>query len=308
MGDILRTLWKSLLFHPFLNLLLLLYALLGNNLGLAVIVLAVLIRIILLPSTRKQMDMTRKMADLRPRINELQKKYKHNQEILAKEQMKLYREVGYNPVGCLGSFLPQILILAAIIGVIRTLTDGNFDGVYPVVKDFVFGDGEMRLNTHFLLWDLGNSYTNIAQSEGYFAFKAIPYLLLGIAVGIVQYFASKFTQAAQSSSTKVVKTNKDEPMSQEEMQAQMAKSMTTIFPFMTAFFTISAPAVLGLYWFVQSLMMVGQYKFMNQDKSKSNPEIMIENIDSERVNRNNSSKIEKKSKPKKKSKKKRSKR
>jgi YidC/Oxa1 family membrane protein insertase len=248
-----------------MNILLVLYALFGDNLGLAVIAIAILARLVLLPSTKKQTLMTRKMADLKPRLEVLQKKYKNNQEQLAKEQMKLYKDVGYNPVGCLGSFLPQILILAAIIGVIRAITDQDFEGVYPVVYDFVFGDGPAHLNTNFLVWNLSDTYTAIAKDSGYLSLQAMPYLILGLAVGVVQFVSTKFMQYMQGMSTP--STGKDEAMSQQEMQAQISKSMTTIFPLMTVFFTLSAPAVLGIYWFAQSLMMIVQYFLIDKDRS-----------------------------------------
>ena len=153
MKELFSTGWKALVFHPFLNLLLILYSLFGNNLGWAVIVLAILSRLLLIPSTRKQMGMTKIMSDLKPQLEKLQKKYKNNQEELAKEQMKLYKKVGYNPLGCFGSFMPQLIILAAIIGVIRTITEGTFEGVYPYVRDWLFdGSMDITLNTRFLFW------------------------------------------------------------------------------------------------------------------------------------------------------------
>ncbi|GAB4156950.1 MAG: hypothetical protein Fur003_0510 [Candidatus Dojkabacteria bacterium] len=236
----------------------------------SVIVFAILSRALLIPSTKKQTQMTSKMADLRPRLQELEKKYKHNREALAKEQMKLYKEVGYNPLGCLSSFLPQILILAAIFGVIRTVTSQNFDGLYPFIKDFVFGNAKPALETHFLWWDLSKQYNNLAKEVGYFDLSVLPYLLLAIGVGVVQYLSSRFIQLMQSGSNmnapKALK-NSDQPMSPEEMQAQMSKSMNLMLPLMTAFFTVSAPAVLGIYWFVQSIAYILQYFVIDRNKA-----------------------------------------
>lgn len=268
--NILRSAWNLLLAYPLMNVLLVFYALFGGNFGWAVIAVAIITRLMLLPATKKQMLMTQKMSGLKPKLEELKKKYANNQEQLAKEQMKLYKEVGYNPVGCLGTFLPQMLILAALISVIRALTSGNFDGIYPFVQNFVFPNGEIHdLNTNFMIWDLSKTYSTIAKDTGYLSFEALPYLVLGVAVGLVQYVSSKFMQVMQTANTPtVVKSNKDEALSQGEMQEQMTKSMTTIFPLMTAFFTLTAPAVLGVYWFVQSLMMVVQYFLLDKERSK----------------------------------------
>jgi YidC/Oxa1 family membrane protein insertase len=271
MLNILSTLWDTLLFHPFLNILLFLDHLFGDNLGLAVIVIAIVVRLLLIPLTKKQMETTEKMSSLKPKLEKLQKKYKHNQEKLAKEQMKLYREVGYNPIGCVGTFLPQMVILIAFINVIRAVTDGNFEGVYPFVEDLVFNGGDMVINTKFLIWDLAEDFGALADSFGYFSVKTLPYLGLAISVGLVQFFSTKFVRKVQGSPTPTPpatsKTDEDDPMSANEMQAQLTNSMTTIFPFMTAIITLNAPAVLGLYWLVQSLMMVVQYIIIDKEKS-----------------------------------------
>ena len=100
--------WNEVLYRPSLNLIIFLYSILWNNLGLAIIVIAIIFRLLILPFIKKQTEMTKKMAALGPQLKELQKKYKNNPEKLSMEQLKLYRKVGYNPLGCLTSFLPQI--------------------------------------------------------------------------------------------------------------------------------------------------------------------------------------------------------
>jgi membrane protein insertase Oxa1/YidC/SpoIIIJ len=48
----------------------------------------------------------------------------------------------------------------------------------------------------------------------------------------------------------------------------MQKSTMFLLPLMTVFFTISMPAALGWYWFVQSLLLVLQYFSLDFDKTK----------------------------------------
>jgi membrane protein insertase Oxa1/YidC/SpoIIIJ len=47
---------------------------------------------------------------------------------------------------------------------------------------------------------------------------------------------------------------------------EMMNSMNVMFPFLTAFITLSTPAVLGFYWFIQSLMLILQYLFIDREK------------------------------------------
>ncbi len=263
--------WNNFLFYPVLNLLLSLYHFFGDNLGWAVVVIAVLVRLLLIRSTKKQMTMTKTMATLKPKLDALNKKYANNKELLAKEQIKLYKKSGYNPLGCLFNFIPQMIILIVIIQVIRVVTtEDNYEGLYPFVEAWINGSAkEFVIDTRFYLWDLGKNYMEIAKEYGYFATQGIAYLVLSLLVGVIQFISSKFMQAMQSLDKKETKKKpkKDEPMAPEEMQKQMMKSMTTIFPLLTVYITLTVPSVLGVYWLVQSAMLVVQYYFIDKEKT-----------------------------------------
>jgi YidC/Oxa1 family membrane protein insertase len=51
--------------------------------------------------TRKQLNATKAMQTLQPKLAELQKKHAKDKQKLAEEQMKLYKESGVSPTGCL---------------------------------------------------------------------------------------------------------------------------------------------------------------------------------------------------------------
>ncbi len=277
MKEFFGVIWKTIFVNPSLNLLILLYGLFGNNLGLAVIGLAVVIRLILIPGTKKQLEMTKKMSDIKPRLDELQVKYKNNKELMAKEQMKLYKEFGYNPLGCVTTLVPQILILSAIYGVITAISKGFLDGLYGFVQDWVFGDAQPAIfNLNFLFWDLTKSF-NTFKNLTIIDPQRLPYLVLGIIVGSIQYVTTLFIQNFQMYGKKKKKSNTDakEPMSQDEMQMQMSKSMITIFPVMTAYITLSQPSILGIYWIAQSVMSVVQYIIIDRKRSFSTIKKMI---------------------------------
>jgi YidC/Oxa1 family membrane protein insertase len=72
---------------------------------LAIVVIAVLVRLILFPLSNKQFASMRKMAQIAPRLQELQAKYAG--EELMRRQMELYKRYGINPMsGCLYALLP----------------------------------------------------------------------------------------------------------------------------------------------------------------------------------------------------------
>jgi YidC/Oxa1 family membrane protein insertase len=267
------TIWETIFFNPLLNLMILLYDFFGNNLGLAILGIAVIARLIMIPLTKKQTTMTKKMASLKPELDKLQKKYGENKEKLAQEQVKLYKKVGYNPLGCLGTFVPQLLILSVLIGVIRAVTNSNLEGLYPWVVEMTGIAKDSAINTKFLFWELTTNYNAVSAEFGKFSLEALPYIALSILVGITQYFTTIFTQKMQQVSTpkkKEVKkkVEKTQEQSMEEMQEKMQKSTMLLFPIMTAFFTISMPAALGWYWMLQSLLLIIQYLSLDFDKTK----------------------------------------
>src|SRR4030066_75848 len=107
-------LWNTIILEPVLNSLIALTTMLGGSFGLAIIVLTVVVRLALFPLTVRQTQSTKAMQTLQPRIQELQKKYAKNQQKLQQETMKLYKEAGINPLGCLWPMLIQLPIWIAL--------------------------------------------------------------------------------------------------------------------------------------------------------------------------------------------------
>ncbi len=105
---------------PFGYLLSWLYQL-TNNYGLAMILFAVLVKVILMPITAKGKKSTMKMSRLQPRIQAIQKKYEDDKQKQNEAIQKLQQEEGASMGcgGCLWSFVP-ILILFPLFSVIRS--------------------------------------------------------------------------------------------------------------------------------------------------------------------------------------------
>lgn len=94
------------------------------NYGLAIILLTIIVKSILFPLTYKQMVSMKKMADLQPKIKEIQAKFKSQPEKANAAVMELYKDNKVNPLsGC----LPLLIQMPVFIGLYRTLaTPGLF--------------------------------------------------------------------------------------------------------------------------------------------------------------------------------------
>lgn len=108
----------NILLKPFAWLLLMMYNLV-NNYGIALIMFAILVKLILFPVSLKGKRSMIKMNMLSSKTQKLQKMYGNNQTKYNEELQKLYEEEGVNPMGgCLWSFIP-LIILIPLYGVIR---------------------------------------------------------------------------------------------------------------------------------------------------------------------------------------------
>ena len=92
--------WEQIIVNPFTNVLLMIYKLIGGNFGVAIILFTILIRLITHPLMVSQIKGSTKMQELQSSKEwlDIQKKYKGDKEKLAQEQMKYYKEIGYNPL------------------------------------------------------------------------------------------------------------------------------------------------------------------------------------------------------------------
>ncbi len=118
--------WGWAIFRPFTKAIFYTFRFLYDvipNYGWVIIVFALLVKLLLWPLTHKSYVGMQKMKEVMPRQKALQEKYKGNPTKLQQEMMKLYKEVGYNPLsGCL-PMLIQIPILFPIYQVFRESID-----------------------------------------------------------------------------------------------------------------------------------------------------------------------------------------
>ena len=83
-----------------------------GDIGIAIILLTILIRILLIPIFRAQIVSQRRMQMLQPELRAIQAKYKGDRARISAEQMQLYKDRGVNPAsGCLPSMLQLVLLM-----------------------------------------------------------------------------------------------------------------------------------------------------------------------------------------------------
>jgi|SRR5690554_1078564 len=109
------------------NILQYFYDTLGVGWGGAIILLTVLIKIILFPTSLSQVRSMEGMKKIQPKLKEIQEKYKKNPEELQKRTMELYKTHNVNPLGGCLPMLIQIPFLWALFGVLNNPDQFNID-------------------------------------------------------------------------------------------------------------------------------------------------------------------------------------
>jgi YidC/Oxa1 family membrane protein insertase len=219
------TLWETLIYEPLYNALLYISSILpGADIGLGVVALTIIVRIILMPLSKKMIRGQFMMRKLEPKIKAIKDK-KFPKEEEAKQIFALYKEEKINPFsGCL-LLLIQLPILLALYSVFaRSIIQPEH------IYSFISSDA---LNPMFLgLIDISKAF-----------------LPLAIASGVVQSIQAFLTPTPTASGD-------------EGFQAQLAKSMSFqtryVLPLLIIFFASKLAAAVALYWVVGGLFSIGQ--------------------------------------------------
>ncbi|HAO81111.1 MAG TPA: hypothetical protein DEA87_01405 [Candidatus Veblenbacteria bacterium] len=223
-------LWQTIFYQPLLNLLVFIYNLVGGDMGIAIIVLTVLIKLILWPLSQQTLKSQKAMQRLQPQVAEIKAKYKDQKDKLAQELMQLYQRERVSPLSSCLPLIIQLPFLIALFQVFRSgLNSGSLEWLYP----FITNPGHLN-DTLFGFWHLAG--------------RSIPLAVI--------------TGAAQFWQTKMLITTKPPvavPGSQDEnMAAMMNKQMKYMLPAMTVVFGFTLPGGLMLYWLVNTLLTIGQ--------------------------------------------------
>ncbi len=233
-------LYTAIFLQPILNLLIWLYSVIpGQEFGIAIIVLTILIKIILYPFTAKQIKQQRAMQEIQPRIEEIRKRLKDDKEAQAKELMALYAKEKVNPAA---SCLPLLVQLPVFIALYRALSLGLAGTTLTLLYSFV--PNPQTVNTMFLgLIDLSN-----------------PSPVLAILAAAVQFWQGKqlMKPPAATITAPPVEVEKSPGAKDEGMAAMMNKQMLYLMPIVTAVIGFSLPGGLTLYWLTMSLLTVAQ--------------------------------------------------
>lgn len=221
-------LWVQLIVMPLAWLIIKIGNFLGNY-GLSVMAVGLLIRIILIPFTRKTIKQSENMKNAQPEMERLEEKYanKNDQESLmmkSQEMMMIYKKYNISPFGsCLISFIQLPLFF------------GFLEAINRIPAIFEGDLGAYQLGTTPLIG---------IKSGNYF------YIVLILLIILTTYLSFKFSMSS---------------IGNEAQQKQM-KMMTGFMLVFISIASFSLPTAIALYWVVTNGFSVVQNLIMKRGK------------------------------------------
>ncbi|MBW9207725.1 membrane protein insertase YidC [Mumia sp. zg.B53] len=207
----------------------------GWTWALSIIGLTVTIRMLLIPLFVKQIKASRNMQILQPKIRELQKKYGHDRERMAQEQMKLFREAKTNPFA---SCLPLILQMPIFFALFRVINGAAGGKTYGVLSQ---DQADSIREATFLGVQIASRFTDDSV-----------HVKIVCAVLVVLMTASTFLTQRQLMSKNMPADALTGPYAQQQ------KLLLYVLPFVFAISGVAFPVGVLIYWTTSNAWTMGQ--------------------------------------------------
>lgn len=214
--------FQTVLYEPLYNALIFLSSIVpGNDLGVAIILLTIIVKLILYPLYHKTLITQIKMREINPILKEIKNDKKLSKEEQTKKILALYKEHGLNPLTGFLVLLIQLPIVISLFYVFKGTVDFHPEILYGFIST------PETINHIFLgLFD-------VTKSSYFFAVLA----------GLTQFFQIRL------SIPPIPKPDKDKPRSfEDDFQRSMNMQMRYFMPVVVVFISITLPAAIAIYW------------------------------------------------------------
>lgn len=249
-------LFTVVLYQPLFNALIFLYDVLpGHDIGIAIILLTLAIKLVLLWPSYSSIKSQKQLQDVQPKLQELQAKYKDNREELGRQMMQFYKDNKVNPFSSCLPLLIQLPVLWALYRVFFNGLQTQEGGLLKASEvQHLYGSlqqvyAQIPIDPTFL------NFVNLATTHN------IPLALLA---GGFQFWQA-WMLSRRRAAVKTVGS------SDENMAASMNKQMLYVFPILTIIFAYQFPAGLALYWVVSTIFTIIQQWYMFHRKKNATP-------------------------------------
>ena len=277
--------------RPIVNILFVIFNLV-HDFGLAIVIFTVLVKLLMLPLTRRQLQQTRLMRKIQPELTQIRKNCNGNKQLESLQTMDLYKRYHVKPFASIATLLVQLPIFIAIFSAIRVIatpipTDNLTNRVYDIVA---YEGSEIRALEDKQVEYLGRiesgetaEYDFHPQLFGVidmtarasdvinparFSWSAVFMLVIAILASVAQYLATR----QQMPSGKSVKSKKFRELLRDakngkEIEDSDISSMSTaqmgkMMPIMMFIIMINLHGALAFYYFLSNIITILQQKLI----------------------------------------------
>jgi len=235
----LHTLWMNVFYEPLYNALFFLVSIVPKaDIGIAVIILTILVKIVLFPISKKSIVSQMALKKLEPELNQIKQQFPDKQ-IQAQKTMEVYKKNNVNPFsGCL-LILLQLPVIFALYRVFMHGIDGTYDALYAFVQP------PEALNTLFL---------------GMIDVVGIHSIGIALAVAVTQFLQ---LYIATKDQVVPIKTT-EKPNFQEDFARSMTTQMKYVLPVVLFFVSYKLSVALGLYFITTNIMTILQELYIRK--------------------------------------------
>jgi len=243
-----QSLWNTIFYEPIYNaLIFIINTVTFGDVGFAIIILTIVVKLILSPLTKKSIKSQILMKKMEPELKKIKKEFPDKQE-QAKKTFELYKKYGTNPFsGCLVILL-QLPVIFALYYVFYKELSLNTEQIYSFIQI------PQSLHTQFL------GLININGKSIVLA------LLAGVSQFIQGYLATPIkpkTEVLPAGAVKEPKTF------QEQLADSMQMNVRYVLPVFIAFIAYQISAAVALYWITSNIFTIVQEWYIRRSLVKN---------------------------------------
>lgn len=281
--------------RPIVNILFVIFNLV-HDFGLAIIIFTILVKLLMWPLTKRQLNQTKLMRKLQPELTQIKKNCNGNKQLESLQTMDLYKRYNVKPFASILTLFIQLPIFIAIFSAIRVIatplpTDNLMNRAYDIVA---YEGSEIRAleeKQEIYLNDLANEEIPVEEKSEYdfhpelfgwikldvkasdvltgkFSPSALFILICAILASVVQYLATKQQMPSGKSEKKkkfrdLLKEAKDgKELDESDISSMTTNQMSYMMPVMMFLIMFNLNGALAFYYFLSNIITVIQQKII----------------------------------------------
>lgn len=285
-----------ILVRPIVNILFVIFNLV-HDFGLAIIIFTILVKLLMWPLTKKQLNQTKLMRKIQPELTQIRKNCNGNKQLESLQTMDLYKRYNIKPFASIATLLIQLPIFIAIFSAIRVIAtpmpqDNLMNRAYEIVA---YEGSEIRTleeKQEVYLADLANEEIPVDEKAEYdfhpqlfgvinmsakasdvinpakFSWSAVFMLFCAVFAALAQYFVTKQQMPSGKSekSKKFRDLIKDAKEGKEvddgEINSMTTGQMSKMMPIMMFIIMVNLHGALAFYYFLSNMITILQQKII----------------------------------------------